>query len=240
MRNNAPAGKVHPVLTRIAALIPMLVVAAALQLPTAGLAGTHGGATPGDVPPVRIAAFGDSLTAGFGLAEEDAFPRQLEQALRARGYEVEVINAGVSGDTASGGLARLEWSLSGPIDAVIVELGANDALRGVDPAITRQALDEILARLKQRGVKVLLAGMLAPPNLGEAYGAAFNGIYGDLASKYQVALYPFFLDGVAADPRLNQADGLHPTAAGVSVIVERILPAVEALLQAPAAQSSTD
>jgi acyl-CoA thioesterase-1 len=180
--------------------------------------------------PVKIVAFGDSLTAGFGLAAQVAFPARLQQALRARGITAEIVNAGVSGDTASGGLARLDWSLPEGTDAVIVELGANDALRGIDPKVTRAALDGILHRLKGRRIEVLLAGMRAPRNLGPDYAAAFDPIFPQLASVYDVLLYPFFLEGVATDAKLNQPDGLHPTAAGIDVIVARILPKVEELV----------
>jgi acyl-CoA thioesterase-1 len=180
--------------------------------------------------PLRIVALGDSLTAGLGLAEKEAFPARLEAALRAKGHDVEVINAGVSGDTASGGLARLDWSVPDNTNAVILELGANDALRAVDPAATRKALDEMLKRLKARKIEVLLAGMQAPRNMGTDYIAVFDRIYPELAKTHGVLLYPFFLDGVAADARLNQRDGIHPTAAGVDVIVERILPSVEKLI----------
>lgn len=180
--------------------------------------------------PVTLLALGDSLTAGYGLDPDEAFPVKLEKALRARGHDVTVVNAGVSGDTAADGLARLDWTLTPEVAAVIVELGANDALRGLPPAQAAAALDQILATLKQRHLPVLLAGMLAPPNLGPDYGQAFNGLYGQLAAKHGALLYPFFLDGVAADPALNQGDGLHPTAAGVDIIVARMLPQVEALL----------
>ena len=182
--------------------------------------------------PLRIVALGDSLTAGYGLESPDAFTGALQAALVARGHDVVIVNAGVSGDTASDGLARVDWSVGEDAEAVIVELGANDALRGVDPAITRDALDKLLARLDERDLPVLLAGMLAPPNLGADYAAAFNPIYPELAEKHGAILYPFFLDGVAADTALNQPDGLHPTAAGVAVIVERIVPSVEALIAA--------
>jgi acyl-CoA thioesterase-1 len=185
---------------------------------------------PAAAEPLRIVALGDSLTAGFGLDPVDAFPARLEAALRTRGHDVIVVDAGVSGDTASDGLARLDWSVAEDADAVIVELGANDALRGVDPAVTRDALDRLLARLAERGLPVLLAGMRAPPNLGRDYAAEFNPIYPELAAKFGVLLYPFFLDGVAADRDLNQADGIHPNAAGVATIVARILPSVEALI----------
>jgi acyl-CoA thioesterase-1 len=180
--------------------------------------------------PLRIVALGDSLMAGYGLAEKDGFPAKLQAVLRAKGHDVEVINAGVSGDTASGGLARLDWSVPKDAAAVILELGANDALRAVNPAETRKALDEALRRLRERKLEVLLAGMLAPPNLGAEYSDAFDRIYPELAQKHSVLLYPFFLDGVAAVEKLNQRDGIHPTAAGVDVIVERILPSVEKLI----------
>ena len=180
--------------------------------------------------PVKIVALGDSLTAGFGLPADAAFPAKLERALRSKGIAVEVVNAGVSGDTASGGLARLDWSLPEGTQAVILELGANDALRGVDPNVTRSALDEILRRLKERRIEVLLAGMLAPRNFGPEYAAAFDAIFPQLAAAYNTLLYPFFLEGVATDSKLNQPDGLHPTAAGVDAIVAGIVPKVEALI----------
>jgi len=179
---------------------------------------------------VNIVAFGDSLTAGYGLAVNEAFPAQLQRALSAKGLAVNVVNAGVSGDTTAGGLARLDWSVPDGTDAVILELGANDALRGFDPAVTRKALDTMLRRLQERKISVLLCGMVAPPNMGAEYGRAFNAIYPDLAAQTGAILYPFFLTGVAADSKLNQRDGLHPTAAGVAVIVDRILPQVEELI----------
>ena len=173
---------------------------------------------------------GDSLSAGYQLAASEAFPAQLERALKARGVAVEIANAGVSGDTSSGGLARLDWSVPDGTDAVILELGANDMLRGIEPKVTRDALDEIIRRLKRRGIEVLLCGMLAPPNLGAEFARAFNAIYPELASKHGVVFYPFFLAGIVTDPKLNQRDGLHPTAEGVLTIVDRILPKVEALI----------
>lgn len=181
--------------------------------------------------PFSIVALGDSLTAGYGLPPEDAFTTRLEQRLRKNGLNVEVVNAGVSGDTSKGGLARIDWSVPDGSDLVIVELGANDALRGISPAETASNLDAIVTRLKQRGIGVLLAGMLAPPNMGEEYEAAFNAIYPKLAEKHGVELYPFFLDGVAADPKFNQADGIHPNAAGTVVIVERLSPTVDRLVR---------
>lgn len=181
--------------------------------------------------PVRIVAFGDSLTAGYGLAREDAFPAKLAKALQAKGYDVAITNAGVSGDTTAAGLARLDWSVPQGTEAVILELGANDALRGVAPAIIRSNLDAIIARLRARHIEVLFAGMYAPRNLGPEYVAAFDRIYRDLANKYGLLLVPFFLDGVAGDASLNQPDGIHPTREGVEIIVQKILPPVEALIR---------
>ncbi|MCB4769964.1 arylesterase [Ancylobacter sp. Lp-2] len=181
--------------------------------------------------PVRLVALGDSLTAGYGLPAADAFPVKLQAALKARGHDVVIDNAGVSGDTASAGAARLDWSVPDGTQGVILELGANDALRGIDPAVTEKALDAALAGLKQRGIPVLVAGMLAPPNMGADYKARFDALYPTLAAKYGAPLYPFFLDGVAGQgATLNQADGMHPTAAGVDVMVAKILPTMEAWL----------
>jgi acyl-CoA thioesterase-1 len=180
--------------------------------------------------PVKIVALGDSLTAGLGLPLREGFVPQLGAALAAKGVAAELINAGVSGDTASDVLARLDWSVPEGTDAVILEVGANDMLRGIKPQVTRAAIATILQRLAERHILVLLCGMRAAPNLGTDYAAAFESIYPDLAAKYGVPLYPFFLDGVAADPKLNQADGIHPTAEGVDIIVKRILPTVEAFL----------
>jgi acyl-CoA thioesterase I len=189
-----------------------------------------GGMAASAEKPVKIVVLGDSLVAGYQIAASAAFPAQLERALRAKGLAVEVANAGVSGDTTTGGLARLDWSVPEGTDAVILELGANDMLRGIDPKIPLGALDEIVNRLKSRRVEVLLCGMQAAPNLGQDYARTFDSIYPDLAAKYGLLLYPFFLDGIVTDPKLNQHDGLHPTEAGVAVIVERILPKVEELL----------
>jgi len=180
--------------------------------------------------PVTIVALGDSLTAGFGLPAEQSFPAALERALAAKGIPVRIVNAGVSGDTATGGLARLDWSVPEGTDAVIVELGANDALRGIDPAQTRAALELILRRLKERRISVLLCGMRAPPNLGPEFTRAYEAIFAGLARRYETVFYPFFLDGVAADATLTQHDGLHPTAEGIAVIVGKILPKVEELI----------
>jgi acyl-CoA thioesterase-1 len=180
--------------------------------------------------PLKIVAFGDSLTAGYGLPAQDTFPARLQAALKAKGHNVEIENAGVSGDTASGGLSRLDWSIPDGTDAVIVELGANDMLRGVEPKVTRQALDEILARLKGRNIAVLLCGMRAAPNMGADYARDFEAIFADLANKYDVVFYPFFLDGVATQAKLALRDGMHPNAAGVEAIVEGILPKAEELV----------
>jgi len=179
----------------------------------------------------RLLILGDSLTAGYGLVAAEAFPIQLENALHRAGHNVTVINAGVSGDTSAGGLARLEWSLADNPHVVIVELGGNDALRGLSPEVTFDNLDTILERLKAAGVHIVLAGMKAPKNLGEDFTMAFDQIYPQLANKHNVSFYPFFLEGVALDPELNQADGIHPNATGVGVIVERILPIVEAAIK---------
>lgn len=200
---------------------PLLVTLACLLTPAFAQTGSK---------PVKIVALGDSLTAGLGLPAQDAFPAKLQASLKAKGIQTTVINAGVSGDTAAGGLERLDWSVPDDTDAVILELGANDALRGLDPALTQKALAAILDRLAARRIPVLLAGMKAPPNLGSAYTAKFDRVYPVLAANHSVLFYPFFLEGVAADPHLNQGDGMHPTAAGVGVIVQAILPKVEELI----------
>ncbi len=194
-------------------------------------------AWPAQAKPIQIVGFGDSLMAGFDLPPGDGFTDKLEKALRANGHDVTVANAGVSGDTTSGGLARLDWSVPDGTDLVILELGGNDMLRGIDPALVEKNLDAMLARLKERKIAVLLAGMVAAPNLGHAYGEAFGAIYPRLAEKYGVTLYPFFLDGVTGDTTLELEDAMHPNAAGVARIVERILPTVEeALADLPKAQ----
>ena len=179
---------------------------------------------------VQIVGFGDSLMAGYQLAQSDGFTAQLQSALQNAGYKASVANAGVSGDTTSGGLARLDWSVPDETQLVILELGANDALRGISPELSEKNLDQMLARLKERGIPVLLAGMIAPPNMGADYAAGFNPIYQTLADKYQIKLYPFFLDGVAADKKLLLDDGMHPTPQGVKVMVANILAAVKAML----------
>ncbi len=182
--------------------------------------------------PIRIVALGDSLSAGYQLPASAAFPNVLQREIAKTRKNVTVDNAGVSGDTANDGLARLDWSVGDGVDAVILELGANDMLRGVAPSITREALDKILSALKARGVKVLLAGMLASPSMGQAYAAEFNAIYPELATKYGVVFYPFFLDGVVADRSLLLSDGMHPNRAGVERIVAGIMPQVVELLAA--------
>lgn len=180
--------------------------------------------------PIKIVMLGDSLTAGLGLPAGDALPAQLENALKAKGHHVQVINAGVSGDTAADGLARLDWALDPDAKAVIVALGANDALRGLPPPSTRAALDDILKSLAGRGLPTLIAGMNAPRNLGPDYAAAFDPIFQDLAERHQAILYPFLLDGVALVPGLNQRDGIHPNRDGVAEIVKRMLPSIETLI----------
>jgi acyl-CoA thioesterase-1 len=195
------------------------------------------GAVPAADRPVKIVALGDSLVAGYQLQAADTFSVRLEQALRRKGLAVEIANAGVSGDTSSGGLARIDWSVPEGTDAVILELGANDMLRGVDPKVTREALETIIRKLKERRIEVLLCGMLAPPNLGADYARAYNPIYPQLAAAHDVLFYPFFLDGVATNAKLNLGDGMHPNADGVAAIVERILPKVEELIARVRARS---
>ena len=187
-------------------------------------------AIPGPDKAVRIVAFGDSLTAGYGLQPGQGFPEQLGKLLSSRGVKAEIVNAGVSGDTTAAGLGRLDWSIPDGTDAVILELGANDALRGNSPVEARRNLEAMLTSLKARGIDVLLAGMQALRNLGPEYAKAFDPIFPDLATKYGTLLYPFFLEGVALDPKLNLADGLHPTAEGVAIITQRIAPKVEELV----------
>jgi len=207
-------------------LAALLVTMACLAWPAFAAADT----------PLKIVALGDSLTAGLGLPARDAFPAKLQAALKTKGYDVTIVNAGVSGDTAAAGLERLDWSVPDDADAAIVELGANDALRGLDPVLTQKALTTILDRLAAKRIPILLAGMLAPRNLGADYTAKFDRMYPALAANHPVVFYPFFLEGVAGDPHLNQGDGLHPAAAGVDVIVQRILPKVEELIARAKAQ----
>jgi len=213
----------------------MLVLGLLLLAPAAASAQTTAAR---ETRPVKMVVLGDSLSAGLGLSAPAAFPARLQKALQSKGIEVDMVNAGVSGDTSSGGRDRLDWSVPEGTQAVIVELGANDALRGVDPKVTRSALTDILTRLKARGIAVLLCGMYAPPNYGADYSASFNAIYPDIAKQFGVPLYPFFLEGVATEAKLNQADGIHPTAEGVDTIVRNILPAVEAFLGAITGQPS--
>jgi acyl-CoA thioesterase-1 len=212
---------------RLSALAHILVLTTVLTAAAALLAAGDAGA---DNKPVKVVVLGDSLSAGLGLSASDAFPEKLKKSLKDKGINVEMTNAGVSGDTASGGRDRLDWSVPEGTQAVIVELGANDALRGTDPAVTRAALSDILTRLKARNIAVMLCGMLSPPNYGRDFAERFNTIYPDLAKSFGVPLYPFFLDGVAADAKLNQADGIHPTPQGVDIIVRNIMPTVEAFL----------
>ncbi len=212
----------HTIPTRIRYGLAALFVNAVL------LAG--GGVLADEAQAIRLLVLGDSLTAGQGLTIAESFPARLERALRRDGIRVRVINAGVSGDTTAGGLARLEWALADRPHAVIVELGANDGLRGLDPAASEANLDAILGRLRDSGVAVLVAGMKAPPNLGPDYGARFDAIYSRLAARHGAVLYPFFLDGVAAVAELNQDDAIHPNAQGVDVVVGRILPYVKELI----------
>jgi acyl-CoA thioesterase-1 len=213
------------------------IVVLGVALMTAGTGFAQTPAVAG-TRPLKLVVLGDSLSAGLGLSGAAAFPERLQKSLRSNGIAVDIVNAGVSGDTSSGGRDRLDWSVPEGTDGVIVELGANDALRGTDPAITRSALSDIVARLKARRIAVLLCGMVAPPNYGSDYSARFNAIYPDLAKSSGVPLYPFFLQGVAADVSLNQADGMHPTAEGVDVIVKNILPTVEAFLGTISGQRS--
>ncbi|MFI0842724.1 arylesterase [Mesorhizobium sp. IMUNJ 23232] len=208
----------------------MLFVAAAMMASALGFA-------PSQAGPRKIVGFGDSLMAGYMLDAGKGFTDRLQAALKARGHDVVISNAGVSGDTTSGGLSRLDWSVPDGTDIVILELGANDMLRGVTPDITRKNLDEMLSRLKQRNIAVLLAGMRAAPNLGADYQAAFDAIYPDLAAKYGLALYPFFLDGVAGNRDLQLEDGMHPNPAGVDRMVENFLPTMEKVLAAPKGSS---
>ncbi|WP_421997091.1 arylesterase [Reyranella sp.] len=227
---------------RFAAAVNSLLVTILLSLSgLSGLlslsawSGAHAQSAPAPVDAIKLAILGDSLTAGYGVKPDQAIPARLQAALRAQGRNVTVINHGVSGDTTAGGLERLDWMLGDKPDIVLVELGANDALRATDPATTERNLDTILTRLKAAGVRVWLAGMLAPRNYGPEYARQFDGLYKKLADKHGVPLYPFFLEGVAQDPALNQADGIHPNPKGVDVIVEHLLPFVTSNLDKNAA-----
>ena len=208
--------------------LALLVIAAAEA--EAAASGARAEAAGGGEEALRVLMLGDSLTAGYGLLSHEALPARLEAALRALGRDVSVINGGVSGDTTTGGLARLGWALADDPHAVIVALGANDALRAIDPALSRMNLDRILRALTERGLPVLLAGMVAPRNLGRAYAARFDPIYPELAARHGALFYPFLLDGVAAVTALNQDDGIHPNEAGVEEIAGRLLPSVLCLL----------
>jgi acyl-CoA thioesterase-1 len=210
-------------------IVHMLVLSMALLVAGSALAQTL---PVSAAKPIKMVVLGDSLSAGLGLSGDAAFPARLQKALNAKGIAVDISNAGVSGDTSSGGRDRLDWSIPEGTQAVIVELGANDALRGIDPSVTRSSLTDILSWLKARKIAVLLCGMIAPPNYGAEFSARFNTIYLDLSKSFGVPLYPFFLEGVATNAVLNQADGMHPTPEGVDVIVKNILPSVEALLGA--------
>jgi len=184
-----------------------------------------------EAEPLEIVVLGDSLVAGYQLGSGEDYPTRLQAALEAKGYQISVINAGVSGDTTSGGLARVDWSVPDGADGVILELGANDALRGIVPQKVEDNLAAIISRLQERDIPVMLMGMMAPPNMGEDYAAEFNPVYDDLASRYSLPLYPFFLNGVTTHPDLQLSDGMHPNADGVEVMVENTLPAVEAFIK---------
>lgn len=208
----------------------LLIAAWALSLGWTGLwPSAAGWAT--SAKPIRILAFGDSLTAGYGLPEAESFTAQLEAALKTAGHNVTILNAGVSGDTTSGGLARVDWVLGDEPDLVLLALGANDGLRGIDPKVTEANLRAIIEKFQAAQIEIFLIGMLAPPNLGESYGLDFNEIYPQLAARYQLPFYPFFLDGAAANPSLNQPDGIHPNAKGVAAIVQNMSPALMKVLE---------
>ncbi len=221
----------------LSARAPIAIVLAALLIMGLGAGTSSAQETSGmpsqeDAPePVKLLALGDSLTAGFGLAQDEGFTAQLEQALTDQGFTVEIVNAGVSGDTTAGGRARLGWILDNTITHAMVALGANDALRGLEPDQTQANLRAILEMLQEKEIPVLLAGMLAPRNLGPDYGAEFDGLYPALAEEFDVVFYPFFLEGVAAEPSLNQADGIHPNPEGVAIMVDAILPYVVELIE---------
>lgn len=225
MRNSPPNATTGNMVLR--ACLRNWLIAALTALCVAGFAA---GASAQTKSPLRIVVLGDSLVAGFQLKLSDAFPAQLERALKARGHAVEIINAGVSGDTTAAGLERLGWAVPERTDAVILELGANDALRGLDPGRAKTNLDKIMTQVKADGAEVLLAGMLAPRNNGEAYKKAFDGMYAELAKKHGALLYPFFLDGIVLNSNLNLSDGMHPNGRGVAEITKRILPLVEELI----------
>ena len=214
--------RIRPGLAQVVGILALVNVLAATIAP--------GAAWADPAKPLRIVAFGDSLTSGFGLRSSQSFPTQLQRALTERGHNVVVTNAGVAGDTTAGGLERLDWAVPEGTDAVIVELGANDALRGIDPKVTRANLEKIIAALKERQIPILLAGMRSPANWGDGYSEAFDAVFPELARANGLVFYPFFLEGIAADAKLNQPDGIHPTAAGVEAIVTRIAPKVQELI----------
>lgn len=224
MTNGQAAVKPSALASQTPRFIVFSTLLTALWIISMGLISLAGAEETAAPEPIKVVALGTSLTAGYGLEQTQGFVPQLQKALEDQGLNAIVENAGVSGDTSAGGLARLDWSLNEDVDAVIVELGSNDALRGFEPQQTRENLTAILEALTARGLPVLLTGMLAPPNLGEEYGEEFASIYPDLAAQYGVLFYPFFLEGVAAEASLNQADGIHPNAEGVQVIVEAITP----------------
>jgi acyl-CoA thioesterase I len=224
--DTAPGHRRH---RRYGAAARVFNAVSARVLVAAGLCLMIGGRPAAAHIPV-ILDFGDSLTAGYGLAPEQAFPARLETALHGQGIEARVVNGGVSGDTTAGGLARLDWALADKPDLVILELGANDALRGIDPATVRDNLDKMIGKIEANGAKMLLVGMLAPPNWGAEYANAFDRIFPELAKAHDVPLYPFFLEGVAMKPELNQPDGLHPNEHGVAVLVDRLAPVVARLV----------
>lgn len=212
----------HSVLGQVVAAVLLVNLLAVLCLMPAQAADTQ--------RPVRLVAFGDSLTAGYMLPPAQSFPSQLAKALKAKGHAVDVANAGVSGDTTANGLERFDWAIPEGTEAVILELGANDALRGLPPKKARANLEKIIEKLRQRNIEVLIAGMMAPKNMGSDYEREYNPIFKDLATKHGLVYYPFFLDGVAMDPALNLSDGMHPSGKGVARIVERIMPSIEELL----------
>jgi acyl-CoA thioesterase I len=214
----------------------MVTLVAAVNILAASLVSTANATVPS--APVRIVVLGDSLTAGYGLDPGDAFPAQLERLLKAKGHAVEIANAGVSGDTTGRALVRLDWAVPDGTDAVIIALGANDMLSGLPVERARANLESIVSRLRARGIPLLLAGMRASRSLGDAYADAFDAIYPQVAGKYDVLQYPFFLDGVALDPRLNLPDGIHPTSEGIGIIAERIGPLVERLIERARSRSS--
>lgn len=222
-----PTRRNVPALFQVVSMAALFNMLASLMVLAAMLTS---GALADDARPVRIVAFGDSLTSGYGLRQNQAFPVQLQKELRARGHNVVVNNAGVAGDTTAAGLARFDWAIGDDVDAVILELGANDALRGIDPKVTRNNLQKILAKLKSREIPVLLTGMRSPANWGETYSEDFDAIFPDLAKEHGLVFYPFFLEGVVLNAKLNQNDGMHPNPKGVAEIVRQIIPSVEELI----------